>query len=384
MNKIIFVAIAQLASVLSYAESNYGELVMESNILDGNNGNSQSNTDNILGRTDSVSLSLGGNGGSVVVKLGKTAIDGIGYDLEVNEIGSADGGVDEEYSVSVSQTNEPGSYVSLGDGKAISRFDFSLSGINNVNFVRIDDLSTLTLNSQTPGSDINSISLLHSDSGASTLITGLSTSVKQSSTVISWDKLVSDNITGFVIRKSSDGETFYSKADWSVSKYEHALLITDILEFGTNWISVAPTYRDGTEGIASIAKLDTTPETIVIEENTIHLGDAEITSWEDSSPDTSVSFQVMIPESMKNQKVRLDMEIFNVHYQNKIVINGYSEMYLPVHKPSEFLETSFLINSGIIKSGINTIEIYSSDSSGDTLSNLDDFQIKNVRLTYQK
>lgn len=62
MNKIIFLVMVQLISVLSYAESNHADLIIESNILEGNKGNGNSNTGSILGRTNENNLSLGGIG----------------------------------------------------------------------------------------------------------------------------------------------------------------------------------------------------------------------------------------------------------------------------------------------------------------------------------
>lgn len=364
-------------SLSSHALNN-ASTVLNSNILEGTAGNIQTNVSAITGPTDSSALSLGGTGAWVIVELETSIVDGVGADLEVREIGA----VEEKYLVSVSETNEAGSYIQLGQGVASSQFDVSGLGLSSIKYVRIDDLSTQTLDTEYPGSDIDSISVLNSSSGGSSEVINLVAELRGTGTIISWDPIEDESITGYAVRNSHDGVTYYSDIDWNVSKFEHALRIENISEIKENWYSVSPLYADGTEGISSITSLNSFVDETLITSDIIHLGDGLINSWDDPESVVKASFSFELPYGVKGPIVKLELDVFNVHYDNKIVVNGYSEVTVPVSTPSEFTSKVLILNSDTFKQGTNVIEFYALDSQGDTINNLDDYQITNIKLTY--
>jgi hypothetical protein len=357
---------------------NNASAVLNSNILEGTAGNIQTNVLAVTGPTDSSALSLGGTGGWIVVELETSIVDGVGADLEVREIGA----VEEKYLVSVSETNEAGSYIQLGEGIANSQFDVSGLGLPSIKYVRIDDLSTQTLDTEYPGSDIDSISVLNSSSGGSSDVMNLVAELRNTGIIITWDPITDESITGYAVRSSTDGVTYFSAIDWNVSKFEHALRIDNISEVKENWYSVSPLYSDGTEGISSIASLNSIVDATLITSDIIHLGDGLINSWDEPESVVKASFSFELPYEVKGPIVKLELDVFNVHYENKIVINGYSEVTVPVSTPSEFSSKILILNSDTFKQGTNVIEFYALDSQGDTISNLDDYQITNIKLTY--
>lgn len=381
MNKLLTALVLGCTSLTSYALNN-ASAVLDSNILEGNSGNTQANVLAITGPTDNIALSLGGVGGWIVVELDTSIVDGTGADLEIREVGSSGGGVDENYLVSVSETNEAGSYVQLGEGVANTQFDVSGLGLAAIRYVRIDDLSTQTLDSEYPGSDIDSISVLNSSSGSTSEIMNLVAELKNTGIMISWDFIDDESIVGYAVRRSSDGITYFSDVDWEVSKFEHALRIDNNSEIQPNWYSVSPLYADGVEGISSTASLSSFIEETVISSAVIHLGDALVNSWDEPEAVTKASLSFEVPYDVKGPIVKLELDVFNVHYDNKIVINGYSEAFVPVSTPSEFVSKVLILNSDALKQGMNIIEFYSLDSAGSLSGNLDDYQITNIKLTY--
>lgn len=107
-------------------------------------------------------VSLGGPGYSAVFDLGdgEQIVDGPGNDLRVYELGVLANGIDEEHNVYVS--NAPaGPWILIGQGIAVSEFDLATAGVSSARYVRIEDVSTRTDGTATPGSDIDSIQALH-------------------------------------------------------------------------------------------------------------------------------------------------------------------------------------------------------------------------------
>ena len=147
----------------------YADAVLQAEIQPGNNGNSASDPAMMVGAPDNLYTSMGGqcaeNPGPAfaVFDMGpdsEAILDGPGADLEVIEIGSSSGGVDENYLVQVGDGPD-GPWTTLGTGVGSSTFDLSVIGRCSARYIRLEDLSTATCNSATPGSDIDALVALH-------------------------------------------------------------------------------------------------------------------------------------------------------------------------------------------------------------------------------
>lgn len=141
----------------------YADAVVDSNIKQTNN--SQTDVRFALGRPRGADddLSIGGPGYWIVFDMGENEaiVDGEGNDLRIIEIGALFGNaVDEEHDVYAS--NSPtGTWSYLGQGIAISEFDLRNAGLEKARYIRIEDLSTRTDNTPTPGSDIDGLQALN-------------------------------------------------------------------------------------------------------------------------------------------------------------------------------------------------------------------------------
>eukprot|EP00755_Sulcionema_specki_P009523 Sspe_Gene.43946::Locus_21498_Transcript_2_3_Confidence_0.333_Length_1380::g.43946::m.43946 len=281
---LLFLAVGAVA-----AQSRHAVSVIDAMILDGRAGNTNSDVTRILGATDGKSVSLGGgDGGYIVVRLGEAAVDGPGADLEVHEVGSIGGGVDETYRVSVSDDSL--AFVVLGTGTAITSFDFANVGVDNVTHVRIDDMSFLTLDTNTPGSDIDSVSVLHTSAGgAASEVTGLQASLVCGGVRVRWDKLSDPAVVGYGVRVSRDGVAFPSAFSYTTSAFESGLLLPSLSISGSVWISVAVLRSDGTQGIQAITKVGMVHHAIPVFTGVVHLGDAVVSDWDVPQPTAMAS-----------------------------------------------------------------------------------------------
>lgn len=147
----------------------YADAVLQAEIQPGNNSNSASDPAMMVGAPENLYTSLGGqcseNPGPAfaVFDMGPDAeaiLDGPGADLEVVEIGSSSGGVDESYRVEVGD-GPAGPWTILGIGVGSSTFDLATIGHCSARYIRLVDLSTATCSSVTPGSDIDALVALH-------------------------------------------------------------------------------------------------------------------------------------------------------------------------------------------------------------------------------
>ena len=110
-------------------------------------------------------LALGGGDGYVIVDMGagEEIINGPGVDLKVYEVGSGCRGINESYTVLVSDSPS-GPWTSLGSGSGISMFDLEGHELDSARYVKITDNNPNINNSgQTPGADIDAIEALNSN-----------------------------------------------------------------------------------------------------------------------------------------------------------------------------------------------------------------------------
>lgn len=142
----------------------YADAVIEANIKQGNNARPDPRF--ALGRTFTYgndALFVGGPGYWITVDMGKDEeiIDGEGNDLRVTEIGDIYGtALNEEHDVYASNSIT-GTWHYLGQGMAVSEFDLQDVGLSKARYIKIQDLSTKTDGTNSPGSDIDGAQALN-------------------------------------------------------------------------------------------------------------------------------------------------------------------------------------------------------------------------------
>jgi len=155
----------QFTSHSATAYDIYVDAVTENNSLGENNINK--NPINIIGpakcNIQLNDISLGGGHIIVDMGLGEAIINGSGFDFKVYESdGSCVDGQASNYEVFVSE-NPNGPWISVGRARGVSSFDIASTGIAKVRFIRINDLSTVDNNAETPGADIDAIETFYTE-----------------------------------------------------------------------------------------------------------------------------------------------------------------------------------------------------------------------------
>ncbi|MFY0527185.1 hypothetical protein ACN28I_29925 [Archangium gephyra] len=361
----------------------YAKQVISSVVLTGNVGNNNANPLDVLGAPDSRFLAMGGPGASVVLDMGDTPIvNGSGPDLEIREQGSATGGVDELYRVLISDSTDPASFVEVGTGSAFSLLDIAGTGLSSARYVRIEDLSTATSNSTTPGSDIESVTSLQSSvNGSLPPVTGLSHTVTGNGVRLLWTRMTGSGVLGYNIRRSTNGLRFDSTPNWTVTDLETAFLDTQTSQVGDIWYAVSVRY---TGGESTLQVVHVPSSKLTLHDQVVHLGDTTVAGWEQPSPSSNkLTLSFNLPEVPRGPMVKLDFQVFDVDInRNRVIINGHGPRSLPMQDAASWLGVSLLVESSQFLQGTNTIEIYSRDSTGGNGTNsLDDFQIGKIELT---
>lgn len=363
----------------------YAQQVLDSVVLNGNAGNSNANPLDVLGAPDSKYLAMGGPGAYIVLDMGDTPIvNGTGPDIEIREIGSTAGGVDEEFRVLISDSTDPASFVLVGIGSAFSLLDIAGTGLSSARYVRIEDLSTATSNSSTPGSDIESVTSVHATSNSRPSVSGLSYSVTNNGIRLSWTPTSGSDVLGYAVRRSTDGVHYDSTANWTPSNLENAFLDNQSTQaiqsvsaqlVADLWYAVSVRYSAG-ESALQIVHVPST--TTGIHSQVEHLGDDLVTSWEVPSPTArKLTLSINLTEVPRGPFVKLNFDLFDVdNSTSRVVINGAGSRSLPTQSAESWQSRSMVFESGLFLPGQNTIEIYCGGTS-----NLDDFQIRNISLT---
>lgn len=362
----------------------YAKLVVESVVLTGNAGNSSANPSEVLGAPDSKYLAMGGPGAYIVLDMGDTPIvNGTGPDIEIREQGSATGGVDEEFRVLISDSTDPASFVLVGIGSAVSLLDIAGTGLSSARYVRIEDLSTKTSNSSTPGSDIESVTSVHAASISRPPVSGLSYSVTNNGIRLSWTPVTGSDVLGYAVRRSTDGLRFDSTANWTPSNLEKAFLDNQSTQaiqsvsaqlVGDLWYAVSVRY---TAGESSLQIVHVPSTTTGIHAQVEHLGDDHAPAWEVPYPTRKITLNLNLPAVPRGPFVELNFDLFDVdNSSNRVVINGAGSRSLPSQGTEAWLSRSMVFESGLFLPGQNTIEIQCVGTSS-----LDDFQIRNISLT---
>ncbi|MDZ8119155.1 hypothetical protein [Pontiella agarivorans] len=371
----VFVLVFGVA--LSGWSNPYAESVVDSYILDGNAGNSKTNPAVALGAPDDVNVSMGGPGAWMILDMGSAdpVVDGPGADLEIREIGAAFGGKDESYDVYISNSTNLESFVHLGTGRAISLFDISSSGLTDARYVRIVDLATETLDTQTPGSDIDALTSMHS-TGLPTGTGVLNAELTCQGILLSWEPV--EGADAYYIRRSFNGISYPSTPDTEVDASAtgyHDLALPDV----TNLWYALTALSNGVESAAAVAEIPyfhfSGPS------GPYHLGDNTAMDWDVPDPTNVITFSFSLSDVPKGPIVKLNFDLLDVDYSyNYIFVNGVNVGGLPTQSGEFWGSESMLIESGILKSGTNAVEIQARTSGGALSGSLDDFMIRNVQF----
>ncbi len=361
----------------------YAQAVVAAEILDGNVGNNQSDPAAALGAPDGGYLSLGGPGAWILLDMGADSpvLDGAGPDLEVREIGSAFGGVDESYRVLVSNSTDTNSFVLVGTGRALSLLDIAPSGLASARYVWIQDLATETLNTPTPGSDIDSLRALHFSGGDSEVPapTGVRLRMTGQGVWISWNPSTATNLTGYAIRRSLDGVSFGSSPDAVLSADETAWHDVNMPALAGVYYAVSA-LAGALESVLTVVGVPSA-EVAVAGSTVIHLGDDSAPAWEVPEPQAAATFTFTLAAPAGGPEAELTLDVFDVDFgSSPILMNGARVAVVPVQNAESWATRTVRFAAGALQPGINTLTILPRNSGGGSTGNLDDFQVRNLTL----
>lgn len=358
----------------------YAEAVVDSHILNGNVGNSQTNILEALYAPDGDEVSLGGPGAWIILDMGADGAitNGPGADFQIREIGAAFGGQDESYDVFISETTNLIDFVQVGTGRAISLLDLEASGLSSARYVRIVDLATETLGTMTPGADIDSVTSLHS-TGLPMGGTNVQVRLTGQGMLLSWQQPVGGGSDSFNIRRSLDGVSYSSTPLASLVSGETAFHDLDVPGVMDLWYAVS-SVSGAVESAASVAHVPiySLPFSNT---NAVHLGDNVVEDWDVPDPENDVQYVVILDRNPQGPAAQLTMDLYDVDYsRNYLFVNGAKVGSLPGHSSETWLEKSLMFEAGVLQSGTNTISFHARDSGGGSSGSLDDFMFRNISL----
>jgi hypothetical protein len=359
----------------------YAEAVVDSYILTGNIGNSQTNVLEALGAPDEQEVSLGGPGGWIMLDMGADdpIVNGPGADLQVREIGAAFGGQDESYEVYISETTNLVDFVLVGIGRAISLLDIQDSGLSAARYVRIVDLATETLNTTVPGSDIDSITALQSE-GLPQGGTNLQARLTGQGILLSWQQSGGNTADAFNIRRSLDGVSYSSTPLAQLVSGEtayHDVNITGVMDL---WYAVS-SVSGSVESAASVVQVPTYSIQVTDSNSAIHLGDDVVLDWDVPDPDNDIVYQLVLPRDPQGPEVQLTMDLFDVDQTSGyLFINGAKVGSVPSQSSEAWVEKSMVFAAGLLQGGTNTLSFHARDSSGGSTGSMDDYMVRKISL----
>lgn len=365
------------------ADDPYAKAVVFAEILNGNAGNNRPDPSSALGAPDGVAVSLGGPGASILLDMGADTpvLDGPGPDLEVREIGAAFGGVDESYRVLVSNSADTNTFLFVGIGRALSLIDIAPSGLESARFVWLQDIATETLNTQTPGSDIDSVRSLHVAGGSDDLPAPANVRIELTpqGARISWMPSPAPDLSGYAIRRSLDGISFGSSPDATPSMDETAWVDTSLPVGEARFYAVSALSGPLESPLVVLGIPVTTlplPDT-----GTVHLGDNVLPNWEVPDPVRTHSITFTLPAVPGGSQVALELDVFDTDSNaNAIIVNGARVASLPVHSPETWSRRIVALPAAAFQPGINTLLFAARTSGGAVTGALDDFMLRNLVL----
>lgn len=360
----------------------YAKAVVSATIINLNNGNTRTDPTRALGAPDGIYVSMGGPGASLLLDMGEDTpiVNGPGPDLEITEIGDVVGGVDESYDVFVSNSPERETFVPVGTGRALSLIDIEPSGLASARYVLLQDIATETLGRPTPGSDIDSLRIIHyTGEGAVSPPSGLGQKPTDQGVWLSWTASSDPNVSGYVIRKSPDAFTFSSTPTATVSADETAW--HDLTPPGVrNYYYAVSTIANGVESQLITVEVDSSVIPL-LSGDPVHLGDNEIPGWEDPTPQPELELTFNLPATPQGPFAELSFDVFDVDYGTQpVLVNGGRIGNVPTATAETWSPKVLRIPTSALQPGLNTVKIFPRNSSGGTTGNLDDFQIRNVSL----
>lgn len=374
-----------LTAPLASAADPFAKAVVFAHILNGNVGNSYTSVANALGASDGNYVSLGGPGASIILDMGADTpvVDGPGLDLEVREIGAAFGGADESYRVLVSNFTDTNTFIFVGVGRALSLIDIHSSGLASARYVWLQDIATESLNTTSPGSDIDSLrTLYYSGGGDVAPPSNVQVRLIGQGVWVSWTPSTATNVTGYAIRRSVDGVAFGSSADVTVSAQETAFYDPGLLAVSNYFYSVCALSGSAESTLVVAGVPGDSLSLPLLTNQTVHLGDDTIATWVDPSPQRDLTLAFTLPTLADGSEVELALEVFDVGYSgNAILVNGAKIASLPTQPEVEtWAAKTKRLPAGALQPGLNTIVLSSRNSSGGTTGGIDDFQVRNLWL----
>lgn len=361
----------------------YAKAVVASQVLLGNVGNKDTDPTAALGAPDGRFLAMGGPGATLILDMGADTpiIDQPGPDIEIREIGAAygNGSSDESHRVFVSNSPEPESFIEIGTGRAISLLDIHASGLASARYIRLVDIATESLDSDTPGSDIDSVCALHYEGAGVPMVQSARVIPTGQGLLLRWDASSATNLTEYNIRRSSDGVTFDSSANVSLSALETAWLDTSVTRVTNIWYAISAKTSAGESSFvvvsASTSALAQGPS------SPAHLGDDPVATWETPACTNFLQIDFDLDAAPAGHLAELEMDVFNVDYASSpILLNGALLGTVPTQSAEAWQTRRISFAPAHLLAGHNTLRFYARDSAGGTTSGLDDFMIRNLKL----
>jgi len=124
--------------------------------------------------------------------------------------------------------------------------------------------------------------------------------------------------------------------------------------------------------------------TIVLSEETRHLGDNTVETWEVPTPEgPSASFDFDLEQPVLFDAI-LRVEVWSTREDNRIQLNGSTVSRLCANRSEEFIECEILITQLQFRPGQNSLTLFAGpdDDSADFSSIADDFQFRNLQLDF--
>jgi hypothetical protein len=310
-------------------------------------------------------------------------LDADGADLEVREIGAASGGQDESYRVLVSNSTDTNTFQYVGTGRALSVIDIHSSGLASARYVWLQDLATETLDSVSPGSDIDSLRAVHYSGSDSDFPKPAEVFVRATGqgAWVSWPAVTQTNVTSYFIRRSFDGTSFSSTPDVTVSSQETAWHDTSLSALTNLYYAVSASDGTNESGIV-VASLPVTSLALMTNGST-HLGDNVVPDWETPDPRSTIEIPFYLPAGAAGPQAELAFDLWGVDNSgNAVIVNGGKVGNLPGQSATSWVPKTLRFATGALQPGNNILTLAARDDSGRVTGALDDFQVRNVSLRF--
>jgi hypothetical protein len=125
------------------------------------------------------------------------------------------------------------------------------------------------------------------------------------------------------------------------------------------------------------------PASIALATRTLHLGDDGVPGWEIVAPEgTQASFSIALDRPLDVDPT-LHLEVWSTREDNRVLVNGFQVASLCANRTDTFVECEIPLPAAAFFAGNNSLSIVAGpDDEQTTISVLDDFQIRDLRIDF--